>query len=306
MDIRKYLFLKINVTLKRWKFINCVFFIKAFQKLNQQLNSNIPKDTSKSKSFENLANSFKTENNSIVPDSSILSSTRKIEDSNNTHTFNRLVKIASNWQSKSRSSSTSSNYQQTKVIDRGLISQSKIRQTQKFINDSLEYANSESTLSRKLADDITHLNKYSNSDTDDFIGPFNRSKSLRVSNKTPNKLPNKLPMTSSESKPLEVDSNLMADSSKLEANEAYSNINYWKPNETTTNTIISEVGAVNELQSGRNSLLNSRKNSKSIEFLNFNQKAKLTSSKLLQKLNNAAKAETPQLNKFGNFAIETQ
>lgn len=257
-----------------------------------------------SKSFENLGNALKNENNSI-------DSTKKDE---NTHNFNRLVKIASNWHSKSRSSSTASNYQQSKVIDRGLISQSKIRQTQMFLNDSLEYANSESALSRKMAElcelspSLTnHKYNYNYADDQSFsLGDkFSRTKSLRVKTSQKLTVPNRRMNDS------------VNDLNKTESNEAYSNINYWKPNETTTNTLVSDNGdKSNDLQSGRNSFIYSRKSSRSIEVVNLNQKgAKLTGTKVFQKYantngnssgNNNSKAETPQLNKLAQYAIEIQ
>ena len=85
---------------------------------------------------------------------------------------------------------------------------------------------------------------------------------------------------------------------------------------------------LNDLQSGRNSFILSRKNSRSIEFLNFNQKAGAKLQKLTNNNNNngsmqnqnlsASKNQnyhhtnenktvpTPQLSKHGQFAIETQ
>ncbi len=263
----------------------------------------------------------------------------------NTHTLNRLVKIASSWQAKSRSSSNASNYQQTtiasqhaasttsigqhsssKTIDRGLISQSKIRQTQIFINESLECVNSESALLRKLGESTTPQNKYNTSSNgDEQDAAFRRTKSLRLP-KTSIKL-------SSINKPNirgpndVVESTSLIDSSKVEINEPYSNINYWKPNETTTNTLISDVGGanLNDLQSGRNSFILSRKNSRSIEFLNFNQKAgaklqKVTNNNISMQNQNLSASKnqnyhytdenknvpTPQLSKHGQFAIETQ
>jgi hypothetical protein len=163
-----------------------------------------------------------------------------------------------------------------------------------------------------------------------------RSKSLRL-NKTPIKL-------NTIGKPqrnelLDNAGSLVDSTSKLETNEPYSNINYWKPNETTTNTLISDVGGanLNELQSGRNSFILSRKNSRSIEFLNFNHKAGAKLQKFANNnttignnnnntnnnsndakglnldengnkkvTNSAAATATPQLNKLGQFAIETQ
>lgn len=64
----------------------------------------------------------------------------------NTHTINRLVKMASHWNVKSRASSTSSNY-----VDPNLVSQLKIRQTHMFLSDENDYANTESCLSKQLA-----------------------------------------------------------------------------------------------------------------------------------------------------------
>ena len=302
-----------------------VFLLLGIYQSTQQLGglNLVSKDSSKS--YENLANALKTENNSI---DSTASTTNTATNNNNntkkdenTHSFNRLVKIASNWHSKSRSSSTSSNYPpQAKVIDRGLISQSKIRQTQMFLNDSLEYANSESALSRKMAElcEISPSNshhKYNYSYTGDETSSyakggdiFSRSKSLRL--KTPQKQQLVLP-----SRRMDDSAN---DSSKLEANEAYSNINYWKPNETTTNTLVSENGdKTNELQSGRNSFIYSRKSSRSIELVNLNKAAskQLTGNKVFHKYSNAgasgsgapnSKTETPQLNKVAQYAIEIQ
>lgn len=63
----------------------------------------------------------------------------------NTHTINRLVKMASNWSVKSRASSTYSNY-----VDTNLVSQSKIKQTHMFLSDENDYANIESCLSKQL------------------------------------------------------------------------------------------------------------------------------------------------------------
>ncbi len=71
--------------------------------------------------------------------------------------------------------------QSSKILDRGLISQSKIRQTQMFINDSLEYANSEYMLSRRLNSNNGDEHHNANHTA------FTRSKSLRL-NKTPIKL----------------------------------------------------------------------------------------------------------------------
>jgi hypothetical protein len=150
-------------------------------------------------------------------------------------------------------------------------------------------------------------------------------------NKTPIKLNTigKQPATNQRNE-LDNAGSMMDSTSKLETNEPYSNVNYWKPNETTTNTLVSDVGGanLNELQSGRNSFILSRKNSRSIEFLNFNHKAgaklqKFANNNATTAQNNDAKAlnfddnsnkkvtntgatATPQLNKLGQFAIETQ
>ncbi|CAF0804842.1 unnamed protein product [Brachionus calyciflorus] len=72
----------------------------------------------------------------------------------NTHTKSRLIRMASNWNIKSRSSSTSSNY-----LDPNLVSQNKIKQTQMFLSDENEYANTESALSRQLAEYTDKINK---------------------------------------------------------------------------------------------------------------------------------------------------
>ncbi|RMZ94370.1 hypothetical protein BpHYR1_041710, partial [Brachionus plicatilis] len=63
----------------------------------------------------------------------------------NTHTINRLVKMASSWSVKSRASSTSSNY-----VDPNLVSQLKIKQAHMFLSDENDYATIESCLSRQL------------------------------------------------------------------------------------------------------------------------------------------------------------
>ena len=192
-----------------------------------------------------------------------------------------------------------------------------------FINDSLEYANSEYMLSRRL--NSNNGDEHHNANT-----AFTRSKSLRL-NKTPIKLNTIGKQPPSQRNELDNAGSMMDSTSKLETNEPYSNINYWKPNETTTNTLISDVGG-GELQSGRNSFILSRKNSRSIEFLNFNHKAgaKLqkfannntttgnnnndakalnfdeNGNKKVANSSNAAATATPQLNKLGQFAIETQ
>jgi hypothetical protein len=94
--------------------------------------------------------------------------------------LHRLVKIASNWNptkdSNHHSNSTNSAYN-AKLIERSLISQSKIRKTQMFLNDEHEYVDEESCLSRKLAEINERLNKIKL--TDDTSS----DKNLRLSNK---------------------------------------------------------------------------------------------------------------------------
>jgi hypothetical protein len=73
--------------------------------------------------------------------------------------IHRLVKIATNWNPNKESSAVN-----TKFIERSLISQSKIRKTQMFLNDEHEYVNEESCLSRKLAEVNDKLNRVKLSD----------------------------------------------------------------------------------------------------------------------------------------------
>ena len=86
----------------------------------------------------------------------------------NTHNIHRLIKMATNWNSKSKSQkpdsngsvsgSSKSNYV---MSDRSLpISQTKIRQTQTFLNDENKI-DSESALSRKIQEISDKTNKVS-------------------------------------------------------------------------------------------------------------------------------------------------
>ena len=85
---------------------------------------------------------------------------------NNTHTINKLLNIATTWNNKTRTGSASSASNQSKAPDRSLISQIKIRQAQIFLSDESEYTDSESALSRKIAEINEKTNKFNlNDDT---------------------------------------------------------------------------------------------------------------------------------------------
>jgi hypothetical protein len=248
---------------------------KSTLNLNVNQPNNVTKDTTKS--FENLHNAvIKEDSASQQP----------------MHTINRLVKIASNWHSKSRSSSTSSNYNSPKIVDRGLMSQSKIRQAQLFI-DTFEYANSESAMSRKMADIAESPAAKINSDD----SGSDRKNRMRM---TPTRI---LPNRQSDSSVADSTKN----SSILESSEAYSNINYWKPNETSK-TGVSDPPTGET--SARNSFIFARSNSRSIELVNLNKAtsrlARNRSFKAISPGNLNGKADAPQLSKLAQFAIEIQ
>ena len=120
-----------------------------------------------------LSKEYDLKNESKLDEISTPSTTTK-------QSLHRLVKIASNWNptkdTNHHSNSTNSAYN-AKLIERSLISQSKIRKTQMFLNDEHEYVDEESCLSRKLAEINERLNRIKL--TDDTSS----DKNLRLSSK---------------------------------------------------------------------------------------------------------------------------
>ena len=102
--------------------------------------------TKSSRSFENINNMMKV-NTNINNNNS---------DEQTQPSIHRLIKMATSWNgSKSRSDSSTSNnvFKYPKLNETSLISQSKIRQTQMFLNEENKCINNcESVLSRKIAD----------------------------------------------------------------------------------------------------------------------------------------------------------
>jgi len=84
----------------------------------------------------------------------------KADVDTNTHNIHRLIKMATNWNSKSKKAENNGNSKSNYVMsDRSLpISQTKIRKTQTFLNDENKI-DSESALSRKMHEISDKTNK---------------------------------------------------------------------------------------------------------------------------------------------------
>lgn len=113
-----------------------------------------------SKSYDSINTMKDTKSDSTKnrPDQHDTECTSKSTDTNrdsHTHTIHRLIKMATNWSSSSKSKSSKADPAgKNKYImsDRSLISQTKIRKTQAFLGHNGNKMDAESAMSRKMAE----------------------------------------------------------------------------------------------------------------------------------------------------------
>ena len=198
----------------------------------------------------------------------------------NTHNIHRLIKMATNWNNTHKSrAELSASSKNAKIADRSLISQTKIRQTQMFLNDENKI-DSESSLSRKMAEVTERSIKVTTHHTlDEAFADAMSDKSIRVfnSNRTPvphrilpisvNRLSNDLAKKSVTS---------IVDTNEFSSNQGkHGGGTYWSSNSNVT----SEIGDNTVGSSAKESSISSylSKNTKAIKFLHIN-KGSLNSS----------------------------
>ncbi len=259
-------------------------------KTNQQILSNtepLIKSKNNSRSYENI-NMIKVNEFKNVDEL----------NSNNSNTtqpsIHRLIKMASSWNGgKGRSDSSASTFfKYPKISESSLISQSKIRQTQMFLNEDNKCMNScESVMSRKISEyneKSTYRGVNSNNKDDDELNT-NRSR-------TPIRI---LPITSR----MTFGTNSMGDSSKKSANseinEASSTMvnNIWShSNVTNSASEISEGSSAKE-SSFANYLSRKNQTSKSFNVVHINRN--INPMKISATNNN-------QLNRVSQLPIQIQ
>ncbi len=243
----------------------------------QMIDPNNAMKTKSSRSFENINNMMKVNTNTNNSDEQTQPS------------IHRLIKMATSWNgSKSRSDSSTSNnvFKYPKLNETSLISQSKIRQTQMFLNEENKCINNcESVLSRKIADyndNKSNPNRITtnntNRDDDENSEKINTNRS-----RTPIRI---LPITSrmtfgsiADSKKSN-SSEIMNDNNNSN-NKNTANNNFWSTNVTNSASEISE----NSIKESSITNYLSRKNatSKSFNLVHINRNLsaiKLNSSTL--------------------------
>lgn len=244
--------------------------------------SNMPKmmqhDQKKIRSYENL--------------NMIRVSEFKADDQNQP-SIHRLIKMASNWNgSKSRSDSSASNsyFKYPKINESSLISQSKIRQTQMFLNDENKCINScESVLSRKVSE--YERSNRGHKDDDDASDKINTNRS-----RTPIRI---LPITSRNTFGTSAET-VSKKSSASELNENIGNIinnnntNIWSHSNVTNSASEISDGSASVKDSSITNYLNNRKNNKSFNLV-INRNLKLHNS-----------STTNQLNRVSQLPIQIQ
>lgn len=202
----------------------------------------------------------------------------KCEDKNvdpSTHNIHRLIKMATNWNSKNKNksdaSATGSASAKYAISDRSLISQTKIRKTQIFLNDENKI-DSESALSRKMAEVTDKSIKVSHPSIDDAFTDAMSDKSVRVfnSNRTPQPI-RILPMSLNRLSDMSKNDTNSKKSSITDPNDYQSKANtYWSNSNMT-----SEIGDhnTNNNYSAKQSSISSylSKNNKSISFMQLNK-----------------------------------
>lgn len=188
----------------------------------------------------------------------------------NTHNIHRLIKMATQWNSKSKSefkstTSGSSTAKYSKMSNRSLISQTKIRQTQLFLNDENKI-----DMERKMGDSADKPSKVNNSSIDEAFADAMSDKSVRVlnSNRTPQPI-RILPMNMNRLAELSKnDSSLKKSVTSINDTNNFSNNtgrnNYW-----SNSNLTSEMGELGS--SAKESSISSylSKNNKAISFLNL-------------------------------------
>ena len=222
-----------------------------------------------------------------TPAVAVASNESKCDDKNidpSTHNIHRLIKMATNWNSKNKkksdnNSTTGSASAKYAVSDRSLISQTKIRKTQIFLNDENKI-DSESALSRKMAEVTDKSIKVSHPSIDDAFTDAMSDKSVRVfnSNRTPQPI-RILPMSL----------NRLTDMSKTNNNEINSkkssitDPNDYQSKATTywsNSNMTSEIGDHNTLNNNNNMNYSAKQSSissylskgnKSISFMQLNK-----------------------------------
>lgn len=246
--------------------------------------NNAPSTTNNSTDFTNKSRSCKSyESINLLKTSNNTNETKFDADISksidpNTHNIHRLIKMATNWNSKNKGKTDSSTGSTSKpnyaISDRSLISQTKIRKTQTFLNDENKM-DSESSLSRKMAEVTDKSIKVSQPSIDEAFADAMSDKSVRVfnSNRTPQPI-RILPM--SLNRLSEITKNNDSSSKKsvtsiLETND-FSNKGsntYWSANSNGA----SEIGEMAIGNSAKESSISSylSKNNKSISFMHLNK-----------------------------------
>lgn len=227
------------------------------------------------KSYESI-NQLKSSNNNNNETKFETEASKSIDP--NTHNIHRLIKMATNWNSKNKGKSDSASGSASKshytMSDRSLISQTKIRKTQTFLNDENKM-DSESSLSRKMAEVTDKSIKVSQPSIDEAFADAMSDKSVRVfnSNRTPQPI-RILPMALNRLSEISKNNDTSCKKSVtsiIETND-FSNKGsntYWSANSYGA----SEIGEMGIGSSAKESSISSylSKNNKSISFMHLNK-----------------------------------
>ena len=254
---------------------------KAFQSSNYSNNNMTTSSSSLHKNeFSKARNTKSFESLNTVKPGDLKLIDEKLNLDVNTHNIHRLIKMATNWNNTNKSRAELAASKNSKIADRSLISQTKIRQTQMFLNDENKM-DSESSLSRKMAEVTERSIKVTTHHTlDEAFADAMSDKSIRVFNSNRTPVPNRiLPISVNR---LSNDLAKKSVASIIDTNE-FSSSNqgkhgggtYWSSNSNVT----SEIGENTVGSSAKESSISSylSKNAKAIKFLHIN-KGSLNSS----------------------------